>query len=93
MGQIYTFYPASDNVQYQRNIGLLKCMQHLSETFKESTEFGICCVILLGLALPNLRFGNKLIHATDKIPTTQPVALSFFLTISICRRCLSSVIY
>jgi len=57
MGQIYTFYPASDNVQYQRNIGLLKFMQHLSETFKESTEFGISCAILFDPALPKLRFG------------------------------------
>ena len=48
MGQIYTFYPVSNNDQYQRNIGLLKFMQQLSETFKESTEFGLCCVMKFG---------------------------------------------
>jgi hypothetical protein len=35
----------------QRNIGLLKFMQQMSETFKESTEFGLRCVILFGPAL------------------------------------------
>jgi len=51
MGQIYTFYPASDNDQYRRNIGLLKVLQLLSETFKESREFDLCCVILIDPAL------------------------------------------
>jgi hypothetical protein len=92
-GSACTFYPISDNGQCQRNIGLFIIRQPLLETFKESAEFGLCCVVTFGPPITTWRFGEKLIHATDQTPATQPVSLPSVTTTRLCGRCLGLFMY